>query len=764
METPKLYNREQKPTSITLTPDQKSAINNITRNIDTVADDVLDQVIENNDVVKTLENGHVLNRLINNQEGATIGYIACEDFVPTEAYIKYLGTDGSSGRNLLSELPAFFEYAKEKGYTKLNFHGWNERLNNILKRYGFERLRTDSLGEFSADFYEKTLQEQKTPEQVNQERIKAFEEKFITKVQQEYQKTLQTFKEHQETVTQKINQTTETVANRIDDLTDKNKLVLKLKLARHYQNNETIDINVLVDALLETPKFLESDKGSIHRIFEIHEQKTLQKIADQRYIRSFQTKFSNIANDNETQQDHIVTDVVNKFNLQTIRESFVVLDEFYNNPSFTNEQKNATFRTIEETYHVDVFSKFNPYEALFTTSSGDYYMARLLNMPHLKAESAYMNHCVGTSDSFVSKINRGEIEILSFRKTPTINKEENKLNIDDTPLITIEYNLKTKTIQQMKKYSDKYLQTSDPYYNDVLDALSQIRNTTTDTGEKRDFKSINASELQNISVPDYHIFTNKGEVSITDYNPNDPDVFVLKKGNMDITQAGLSEQDVEKIIQIEIGQNIKYFEIGFGVENITSETKLYIGPWSPDIMHQIPETVEHLYEKFPEQQILRRKLELTPKTPEQYETELTQNGNQISGYAKDILYKMQPLENNETIDIVSFTVAQLGFESSVTYAEIKQRALQLGLQLCPPQVGPQLRLDFTDQPQNTYYRIAMEAIPDRRGDPALFGVDRGEGGDWLDRGDGREAGQFVPDCQFVFCSSKSLSPVNSGTE
>jgi hypothetical protein len=196
-------------------------------------------------------------------------------------------------------------------------------------------------------------------------------------------------------------------------------------------------------------------------------------------------------------------------------------------------------------------------------------------------------------------------------------------------------------------------------------------------------------------------------------------------------------------------------QIANNIDQVNENTIAYIGPWSPAIMHQIPETVEHLYEKFPEQQIFRRKLELTPKTPEQYETELTQNGNKISNYAKDILYKMQPLENNETIDIVSFTVAQLGFESSVTYAEIKQRALQLGLQLCPPQVGPQLRLDFTEQSQNTYYTIAMEAIPDRDGRPALFPVNRDELGDWLSRGRGHEADQFNPGSQFVFCSSKS---------
>jgi hypothetical protein len=58
----------------------------------------------------------------------------------------------------------------------------------------------------------------------------------------------------------------------------------------------------------------------------------------------------------------------------------------------------------------------------------------------------------------------------------------------------------------------------------------------------------------------------------------------------------------------------------------------------------------------------------------------------------------------------------------------------------------------------------MEAIPSRFVNPTLFGVRRGGNGDWLNVDNGHEASQFLPGDQFVFCSSKSLSPVNSGTE
>lgn len=751
-----VYSKEQKPTSIILTSEQKQTINTITRNIDVVADDVLDQVITNNDVVKTLENGHPLNRLITNESGEVTGYVACEDFIPTEAYIKYLGTTGSTGKNLLKELPAFFEYAKSRGYIKLNFHGWNNRLNAVLQRYGFERIRSDSLGEFSADFYEKVLQLQKTDEQIQQERTKAFEEKFIVKVQQEYQKTLQTFGLESSVIQQQIESLTGTIIDRTKSaqlqLSEKNIAVLKLKLARHFQKTSEFDMNVFTDALMETPKFLESDKGHITRLFEIHEEKTLQKIADQRYVRAYQVKFANILNESENiNPDFVITDIVEQFNPNTIRESFVYLDNFYFNPDFTNEQKNATLRTIEQKYNIDVFSRFNPYEALCTTSSGNYYMARLLNMPHLKQESDYMNHCVGTSDSYVSKINRGEIEILSFRKTPTINKEQNKLNQDDTPLLTIEYNLKTKVIQQMKKYDDKYLQTNDPYYHDVIEALGLIRETTTDTGEKRNFRSINPTELQNITVPDYSILTAKGVMNITDYDPADTENFILKKGLLDIDNSQLSHADIEKIIQLETGVPIQYSEIAFGIEQINSETKLYIGPWSPDIMHHIPDTVEHLYESFPDKKILKKTIELTSKTPEQYRKELIDTGNQISTYAEEILNKIEPLQTPEPINLVSFSVEQLGFPNGATYAKIKEKAESLGLKLCPPQVGPELRLQYTDQPNSEYLRIAMDVILDLDGDPSLFSVYRYDGGyTWLYDNFGRDDFRWDGSHGFVF--------------
>lgn len=512
MET--LYTPEKLKEQLSLTEEQKDSIRSLTLGIQEVDDRVLSLAVE--DVLHTLENGHPLNRLIIDQKGEIDGYLACEDFIPHEAYIKYFATTKQTSRNLFKEIPAFLEYAKQQGYTKINFHGWNERLNHILEHFGFEHLRTDNMAQFNVDFYEKTLIEQKSSEEIEKDRINAFEQKFLTKLKQEYEQTLATFS--LDTRKEKENEINQ-MCNRLDRRLgtheyfiygDRQKAILKLKLARHFQNNTYIDENILFDAIIESPKFINTDKGSFHRLFEIHEEKTVQKIAEIRKQRA--------------------------------------------------ELKGS--------------ESFNPYEALFETTSGNYYMARLLNMPHLEKESEYMNHCVGTSDSYINKIKRGEIEILSFRNTPKLNTRTQKLE-GDTPIITIEYNRKSKTIEQMKKYNDAYLNQSDPYYADVIDALKQLRATKTDTGELRDFSKINSSELENIPVEDESILTENGEIALKDFNP-DENLVVLKIGAMDIGTE-TSREDIAKLVQMMTGARYSPEEIETNLVNITEKTKLYTG-------------------------------------------------------------------------------------------------------------------------------------------------------------------------------------------
>ncbi|MFA4954776.1 MAG: hypothetical protein WC641_05685, partial [Patescibacteria group bacterium] len=58
----------------------------------------------------------------------------------------------------------------------------------------------------------------------------------------------------------------------------------------------------------------------------------------------------------------------------------------------------------------------------------------------------------------------------------------------------------------------------------------------------------------------------------------------------------------------------------------------------------------------------------------------------------------------------------------------------LGLELCPAEVGPHLRLDYKDQPLDEWLRIAMKQIIVPVGSPRAFYVARDADGTWLHSG------------------------------
>lgn len=687
MENQLLYTPEKKKETLSLTEDQKNTVRNITLGIEEVDEAILSMAVE--DVVHTLENGQPLNRVIADSEGNITGYIACEDFVPREAYIKYFGTTGKTGRNLFKEIPAFLEYAKELGYTKLNFHGWNDRLNNILKRYGFERIRTDKMADFAVDFYEKTLIEQKSSEDIEKERINAFEQKYLNKINQEYQQTLTTFsqtirQEKEHAIADAFQKLSSRLASTEGfEFSDRQKAILKLKLARYFQNTDSCDLNTLYDAIIESPKFINTDKGSLGRLFEVHEEKTLQKIAEMRKQRAEM-------GDSEA---------------------------------------------------------FNPYENLFTTKSGNYYMARLLNMPHLQEESEYMNHCVGTSDSYVNKMKRGDVEILSLRHVPKVNTRTQKME-GETPFMTIEYNLRTKTIEQMKKVDDGYLSTSDPYFDDVIDALKQLRATKTDTGEPRDFTKISPSELGNIEVKDEYLLTEKGEIYFRELNPNDG-TFILKIGAMEITPE-TPKDDAVKMLKIVDDFDCTPDQIATTQNEITENTKAYIGPLFPNIFKK---NIEHTYTSFPEGKIKTFETTIGGKTKDELEAELKQKNIKVNEYGQSLLDSKDftTSKNIENIDLVRLTVGDLGFSGGATTDEIYQKAEELGLELCPPEVGPQLRLSYSG---SEYLSIAMKQITDRDGSPRVFFLDRVDAGLWLHAHNAGPSSRCYADSKFVFRTRK----------
>ncbi len=104
-------------------------------------------------------------------------------------------------------------------------------------------------------------------------------------------------------------------------------------------------------------------------------------------------------------------------------------------------------------------------------------------------------------------------------------------------------------------------------------------------------------------------------------------------------------------------------------------------------------------------------IELIPKTSQEYVQELEQSGYEFSvSYAKDLLDSLESLPSPENTNLLAVSPKQLGFSGRATLKEILDKALSLGLKLCQPQVGPELRLQYEKQLDDSNLIIAMNPI------------------------------------------------------
>lgn len=150
-----------------------------------------------------------------------------------------------------------------------------------------------------------------------------------------------------------------------------------------------------------------------------------------------------------------------------------------------------------------------------------------------------------------------------------------------------------------------------------------------------------------------------------------------------------------------------------------------------------------------------------PKNANDFRKSLKDKGFTIGEYADDILGESAfTVAAEETeMDLVVTSVAELGFKNGATREQIYARANELGLDLCPAEVGPQLRLQYKDQSNDEWLVIAMEPIADSGGCLRLFHVRRSawrsaSSGLWLLSCYGGPDSVWSSDIQFVFSRRK----------
>lgn len=121
-------------------------------------------------------------------------------------------------------------------------------------------------------------------------------------------------------------------------------------------------------------------------------------------------------------------------------------------------------------------------------------------------------------------------------------------------------------------------------------------------------------------------------------------------------------------------------------------------------------------------------------TADDFRHALKSGGYHIGDWGNDILgrraFTVAGDEETE-VDLVVLSVAELGFKDGASRKDIYKRALKLGLELCPAEIGPQLRLQYKDQPNGEWLLIGMEPITASDGRLRVFSVEHDAHGLWL---------------------------------
>ena len=142
------------------------------------------------------------------------------------------------------------------------------------------------------------------------------------------------------------------------------------------------------------------------------------------------------------------------------------------------------------------------------------------------------------------------------------------------------------------------------------------------------------------------------------------------------------------------------------------------------------------------------------ETPEAYRKALRLPSVSIGGWGDDILGRITCSKEKIDLELIMPSVADLGFKAGGRYVNICARAQELGYELCPAEIGPALRLQYGNQPIGERLRIAMEAIPDRDGNPRIFCVERDDDDSWLNGDYGHPDHFCFAGRRFVFCRRK----------
>ncbi|MBR0824198.1 hypothetical protein JQ596_01525 [Bradyrhizobium manausense] len=153
--------------------------------------------------------------------------------------------------------------------------------------------------------------------------------------------------------------------------------------------------------------------------------------------------------------------------------------------------------------------------------------------------------------------------------------------------------------------------------------------------------------------------------------------------------------------------------------------------------------------------------------PLRLRSKLNDMGCSVGGQAAEILARPTFILGSRKTDVELVLVSpiQLGFTSDVvTLTDVYARARQLGFELAAAEVGPQLRMQYLDQPIGEFLIIGMEPIKSWSGEPIILNVANGGAGLILIGQDGRAEAEIPATSRFVLARSQQSATSTELTE
>ncbi|MDE5414369.1 helicase [Alkalihalobacterium chitinilyticum] len=171
---------------------------------------------------------------------------------------------------------------------------------------------------------------------------------------------------------------------------------------------------------------------------------------------------------------------------------------------------------------------------------------------------------------------------------------------------------------------------------------------------------------------------------------------------------------------------------------------------------------------YPDCRMITRTIEVGGLTKSQLYAKMQQYSILMNEYGERLFFDDRfPTSNTKySLKTVELNVRNLGFPDGATTDHIFKKARDLGLDLCPLEVGPYLRLEYLDQPDSHSgipsqhqaptgsITIAAEVIAADDEFPKGFYLRRMNGELWLRGYVADHLHVWSPDDHFIFCHPK----------